>query len=333
MKAQQNPTDVIASLIFEPCHSREYVQDSSTGATEMVEKSYISFYRFDHDDHLKLGSIDLAQGLPESFHVQPSPDGVVTLDMIQAALPEGAIGVEQVRAGLRDMPDEDIYPQLPFSWPVTVAAEPTSAQQHLFLKRVSISEYRHLLDEKHQSRDDAINMLRNEVQVLQLIAQHPPHPNIIKYHGCRVRRGFVTAIVLDRARGLELHAYRHQGGTVDKARFLATMRSVVHHLHSVVGVAHNDINPSNIVVVDGLPVLIDFGSCRPLGWKMGTSRGTPGWEPNSYLPHSSNDRSESTSFVLPFFTSFCSSSSSSHPPLPPCEQAICWPNILSAFFT
>jgi serine/threonine protein kinase len=232
------------------------------------------------------------------------------------------------------MADTDIYPQLPFSWPVTVAAEPTSAQPHIFLKRISVGQYHYLLDKSYQPRDDAINMLRDEVQVLQLIAQHPPHSNIIKYHGCRVRRGFVTAVVLDRARGSQLHAYRHQGGTVEKARFLAAMRSAVHHLHSVVGVAHNDINPSNIMVVDGLPVLIDFGSCRPLGWKMGTSRGTPGWEPNSPLRDSSNDCSESMSFIIPFFTScfFSSFLSSSPPLLQPCEQAICWPNILFPFF-
>ena len=44
------------------------------------------------------------------------------------------------------------------------------------------------------------------------------------------------------------------------SRFMAALRSAVDHLHSVVGVAHNDLNPNNIMVVDKMPVLIDFGT-------------------------------------------------------------------------
>lgn len=42
--------------------------------------------------------------------------------------------------------------------------------------------------------------------------------------------------------------------------------------------AHNDINPANILVnSQGLPILADFGSCREIGHKLTASRGTLGW--------------------------------------------------------
>jgi len=42
------------------------------------------------------------------------------------------------------------------------------------------------------------------------------------------------------------------------------------------GLAHNDINPYNIMVKDYNPILIDFGSCQPFGGRL-QSLGSPGW--------------------------------------------------------
>lgn len=58
-------------------------------------------------------------------------------------------------------------------------------------------------------------------------------------------------------------------------RFLEALESAVDHLHSL-GLAHNDINPDNIMVENGAPVLIDFGSCQPFGKRL-QSLGTEGW--------------------------------------------------------
>ncbi|KAK3340001.1 hypothetical protein B0T25DRAFT_574874 [Lasiosphaeria hispida] len=77
-----------------------------------------------------------------------------------------------------------------------------------------------------------------------------------------------------------MYIHMREGGTVDNTRFMATLRSAVSHLYSVVG-AHNDLSPSNIMAKDGLPVLVNFGSCWPLGWKMGSSHGTRGGGENS----------------------------------------------------
>lgn len=119
-------------------------------------------------------------------------------------------------------------------------------------------------------------MLLDEARALGRVSQHP-HPGIIKYHGCRVRRGRITGLLLDRYPS-NLEQYRKDpAGTIDKKAFVAALESAVHHLHSL-GLAHNDINPGNILIdAESMPVLIDFGSCCKIGQKLGASRGTVGW--------------------------------------------------------
>lgn len=56
------------------------------------------------------------------------------------------------------------------------------------------------------------------------------------------------------------------GKTVDKEPFLAALESAVRHLHDIVGIAHNDIQPFNTMVSpDGVPTLIDLGSAEFIG--------------------------------------------------------------------
>jgi serine/threonine protein kinase len=64
-------------------------------------------------------------------------------------------------------------------------------------------------------------------------------------------------------------------GSIDKGPFMQALKLAIQHVHSL-GLAHNDINPANIIVKDGMPVLIDFGSARRIGssWEpVGASRG------------------------------------------------------------
>ena len=57
---------------------------------------------------------------------------------------------------------------------------------------------------------------------------------------------------------------------------MADIETAVAHLHSL-GLAHNDLNPSNVVIGKNKEaILIDFGSCQPFG-KKPMSTGTPGW--------------------------------------------------------
>jgi len=57
---------------------------------------------------------------------------------------------------------------------------------------------------------------------------------------------------------------------------MATLESSIRHLHSL-GLAHNDINPSNISVnARCIPILAEFDSCCPVGEMLTYSRGTQG---------------------------------------------------------
>lgn len=182
------------------------------------------------------------------------------------------ISFEQFTSALSPIPDEDIFPDLPRNEKLTVAPEPLAGD--FYIKRPRLSMYD--VYKEHDILSVLPSLLLEEAHALQIVSQRP-HPNIIGYHGCRVRRGRITGLVLDRYEN-DLNHYLKDGiGTIDKEAFMAALGSAVHHLHSL-GMAHNDINPANIMVTEGgMPVLVDFGSCREVGHKMTTSRGTPGW--------------------------------------------------------
>lgn len=113
-----------------------------------------------------------------------------------------------------------------------------------------------------------------EAEVCELLIQHP-HPNIATYLGCQVSD--------DRIIGLCFVKYQHtlmqevnpgsltkrklrnsRQTTKDYSYVLAGIESGIKHLHSL-GLVHNDLNPSNIMLDGDNAVIIDFGSCRTLG--------------------------------------------------------------------
>jgi serine/threonine protein kinase len=103
-----------------------------------------------------------------------------------------------------------------------------------------------------------------------------PHLYIVNYYGCRVKRGRITAILLERLyKTLTQYVSTPNFQQLDKVKFVEALESSVDHLHSL-GLAHNDVNPDNIMVKDGMPVLIDFGSSQPFGNHL-QSLGTEGW--------------------------------------------------------
>ena len=103
---------------------------------------------------------------------------------------------------------------------------------------------------------------------------HNPHPNIVRYHGCLIKRGRIVGIMLDRY-PMTLKQ-RLENGHFDSEICMSKLTSAVSHLHSL-GLAHNDLTPMNIMIDEhDTPVIIDFGSCQPFGCKLITA-GTPGW--------------------------------------------------------
>lgn len=130
------------------------------------------------------------------------------------------------------------------------------------------------------SKHKVTHLLRNgpvdEIEVMEVL-RNQPHPNIVGYHGYHVRRGYITGLVLDQHLH-DLNNYLKSGQTAQNIEpFMESLYSVIHHLHTL-GWAHNDLNPSNVLVAeDGSPVLIDFGSARRIGENLSTSRDTKGW--------------------------------------------------------
>ncbi|KAL1849088.1 hypothetical protein Plec18170_007747 [Paecilomyces lecythidis] len=142
------------------------------------------------------------------------------------------------------------------------------------MKRPALDLYEALKEYKqlHQLKE----MLLAEAQVMEMFCHHP-HPNIIRYYGCWVVRGYVTGLVMDK-HAQNLEAYVKDGvGPLDKPSFMNALESSLRHVHAL-GWAHNDLTPANILVNGNrMPVLIDFGGCQPIGSRLKYIRGTKGW--------------------------------------------------------
>jgi len=119
---------------------------------------------------------------------------------------------------------------------------------------------------------------------------HNPHPNIIRYHGCVLRRGRIVRIVLDRLPMTLEQRLEEVMRPLDVETCMSKITSAVRHLHSL-GLAHNDLTPMNIMVDEhDIPVIIDSGSCQRFGGELITA-GTPGWIEEDFA-HSSQCHDE-----------------------------------------
>ncbi|OAQ97387.1 hypothetical protein LLEC1_04214 [Akanthomyces lecanii] len=163
------------------------------------------------------------------------------------------ITLSEYSAALEHVPDSEIYPTIPQDTPLTIAPDDLD-DVSAFIKRPGLNCY-----EEMKGSDFIPKGVLEETLIMEQVSQ-TPHPSIVGYRGCRVRRGRITALVLQR---------------LDKTLQQHALESAVAYLHSL-GLAHNDINPGNIMARRGMPVLIDFGSCQPFGGRL-QSLGTPGW--------------------------------------------------------
>ncbi|KAK1768718.1 kinase-like domain-containing protein [Phialemonium atrogriseum] len=179
---------------------------------------------------------------------------------------------DQVMATLKPIPDSEMFPEWPLSdssgaKQLTQAPLFPPTNVRIFIKRPNLSQYD--VFKRYKVVHLLAQSLLEEAYTMEFLSKHP-HPNIIRYHGCCSRRGYLTGIVQD------CHSR-----IIDKKAFIDALESAIHHLHSL-GWAHNDLNPTNVLVNDsesggGMPVLIDFDSAREIGRLLGTFRGTTGW--------------------------------------------------------
>lgn len=152
----------------------------------------------------------------------------------QLSAPKLKITLGQYTTALERIPDEHLFPELPLDAHLTVAANDLDVDA-LYIKRPRLRMY------EEYKKDDMLSviptLLLDEAGSLQIISQQP-HPGIIGYHGCRVRRGRITGLILDK-HPHNLKEYLKDGvGEIDKEAFMAALESAVRHLHFL-GLAHN----------------------------------------------------------------------------------------------
>ncbi|KAK2761706.1 hypothetical protein FQN54_001534 [Arachnomyces sp. PD_36] len=192
------------------------------------------------------------------------------------------ITLAEYSSALEYVDDDELYPEIPKDIALTI--EPDNlTDASTFIKRPGLYCYDVMKGSNYIPKE-----LLNEVLIMEQISKIH-HPNIVRYFGCRVRRGRLIAIVLERLdQTLAQYASTPAFHQLDQVKFMEALESAVNALHSL-GLAHNDINPHNIMVRDGMPVLIDFGSCQPFGHGV-QSLGTPGWyEELSHISEKKHD--------------------------------------------
>ena len=112
---------------------------------------------------------------------------------------------------------------------------------------------------------------QNEIQVFERLKKHR-HPNIVRYYGCVVKDDRVTHISLEKCQSNIREYIERAGASLEVSKLLQDVRTGIDSLHSL-GLAHNDINPENICVVENRAVIVDFDGCMPFGQELmkGTS--------------------------------------------------------------
>ncbi|KAI9656023.1 MAG: hypothetical protein M1821_005084 [Bathelium mastoideum] len=212
----------------------------------------------------------------------------------QLAMPRHKISLRQLTSSLNPISDDDLFPQ----WPATgvdLTQAPEKLPDNIYIKRPNLSMYD--VFKEHGVLSLLPKGLMQEAQAMQVISRNP-HPNIVAFYGCRVRRGRITGLVLDRYPYNLTEYVRNGVGAIDTEVFMRTLEAAIHHLHSL-GWAHNDLNPGNILVNEaGMPILIDFGSSLEIGKKLGTSRGTKGWIEEDMKEYTTSEKRHDISALL-----------------------------------
>ncbi|KAI3390255.1 hypothetical protein diail_10856 [Diaporthe ilicicola] len=199
--------------------------------------------------------------------------------------PRHNVTFEELTSALVPIPDNTLFPEWALHRGNLTLAQDTAID--IYIKRPNLPLYD--VFKEHNVLELIPEDILEEARVMEVLAQHP-HSNIVRYHGCRVRRGRITGLVLDRHPNTLTDYLRNKIGSVDKGPFMKAIELAIHHIHSL-GLAHNDVNPGNILInLEGMPILIDFGSTRMIGAKLGTSRGTKGWIDGELKDYHTSDK-------------------------------------------
>ncbi|KAE8146872.1 kinase-like domain-containing protein [Aspergillus avenaceus] len=162
------------------------------------------------------------------------------------------------------IPSEDFCPE--FKHGITIAPDNLS---NTYIKRPSLVAW----DPSHPKTIG--DLVRHEAEICEILKEHP-HPNITKYLGCVVKDGRITGLCLVKYTST-LSEILAKSSAFERAMYCKDIERGVCHLHQL-GLVHNDLNPTNIMMDGNIPIIIDFDSCRRTGEKLASKAGTFGWE-------------------------------------------------------
>ncbi|KUI66089.1 LIM domain kinase 2 [Cytospora mali] len=114
----------------------------------------------------------------------------------------------------------------------------------------------------------------NEVKVCEVLRRHP-HPNIAHYLGCVIKDNLIHGLGFARY-PISLSQLLRDGVPFDRDECLRGIEAGMKHMHGL-GLIHNDLNPSNVMMDGDHAVIIDFDSCKQEGQELGDKAGTYGW--------------------------------------------------------
>lgn len=187
-----------------------------------------------------------------------------------------SLTLEQVNHKLELVWDEEVYP---LATPLISSLQIQDLD--VFIKRPKL----HL--DNDLPPQFLAEIFYEEAQLLEFLARHP-HPNLVRYLGCTVKRSRITGIALERHVMTLQDRSRSGFHKLDQHMLIDQIRRGTKHLHAL-GFAHNDINPSNIALDNyDRPILLDFGSCKRFGERL-RSAGTPGWADEFYTSEPEHD--------------------------------------------
>ncbi|KAL1882681.1 hypothetical protein VTK73DRAFT_1593 [Phialemonium thermophilum] len=174
-----------------------------------------------------------------------------------------AVDLDELK--LIEMPTDHLWPV--FDSRFSRAPHPLAPNS--YVKRPSLIDYG---DSPASCR--LANQILSEAEICEIIKEHP-HPSLAEYLGCVVEDERITGLCFVKYE-MTLAEHKKLGKPLDVGHCLQTIEDGIKHLHGL-GLVHNDLNPRNIMMKDGAPVIIDFDSCTRKGMELGFKTGTHGW--------------------------------------------------------
>jgi serine/threonine protein kinase len=178
------------------------------------------------------------------------------------------------KLNINDLTNKILIPAAAYRppFPSNFTCAPNPLPSDTYVKRPSLISYDRVCQGPQPAR--IANDLLAEVRICELMKQNP-HPNIARYLGCQVTEEKIDGICFPRYGQTLMQAVNPRSfmkrklsetrqGLGEYSPMLEYLEDGVKHLHSL-GLVHNDINPSNIMIDGKWPVIIDFGSCRHVG--------------------------------------------------------------------